>query len=240
MGRDAAPRPPLFAVDPNYVDVTARIAASLVAGAVIGFERERGGRAAGLRTTMIVCLAACIAMLISDALFAEVAATGVDVRPDPARLAAGVLTGMGFIGAGSIFRTGNRVQGLTTAATLWFVSILGLAFGVGLYFLGGVGVVISLITLALLPALENRLSSNQSAQLTVHVQLDGAANEDLRKRVEAFGIRINRVEQEWDVQDKHRSLRMDLKFHSSQTRDLSDHVIEDLVTRPGVMRVTWS
>lgn len=227
-------------MDPNYVDIAIRIAASLVAGAVIGLERERHGRAAGLRTTMIVCLAACIAMLISDELFEQVAATGAEARPDPARLAAGVLTGMGFIGAGAIFRTGNRVQGLTTAATLWFVSILGLAFGVGMLFLGGIGLVISLITLALLPALENRVSSDQSALLTVQVKLDGSANAELRRLVENRGIRINRVEQEWDVQGQHRSLRMELKCKRDQVRSLSDQLVEDLVGCRGVTRVTWS
>lgn len=105
-----------------------------MAGAVFGFNRTESGKAAGLRTTMLVCLAACLAMLQANALLDQ---TGK--RPDSfpsldlMRLPLGVLTGMGFIGAGAVLRRDGLVTGVTTASTLWFVTLLGLCIGGGQY-----------------------------------------------------------------------------------------------------------
>src|SRR4051812_46537490 len=102
------------------LDLVLRLGAALVASAAIGLERESHGRAAGLRTTVLVGVAAAIAMGLSEAPYLGVASSGTGTwRPDPMRLAAGVLTGMGFLGAGTIIKEGNMVRGVTTAATLW-------------------------------------------------------------------------------------------------------------------------
>src|SRR5690606_29104215 len=111
--------------------VLLRLGLAAMAGAIVGLERESHGRAAGLRTTMLVCVSAAVAMLVSHALFVASTGPGISWRPDPARLAAGILTGMGFLGGGAIIREGNMVRGVTTAAALWFVTVLGLAFGSG-------------------------------------------------------------------------------------------------------------
>src|SRR5579859_3106208 len=118
-----------------------RVGLAFIAGFAVGWERESHGRPAGLRTNILACVAAAVAMIVSEILFLESAAatpTG-SVRADPARLGAGVLTGIGFLGAGTIMRHENFVRGVTTAATLWVATVLGLAFGSGMFALGGLG-----------------------------------------------------------------------------------------------------
>src|SRR5436309_14416659 len=143
-------------------EMFARVAMAFVAGAVVGWERESHGRPAGLRTTILACVASAVAMVISEVLFVESAAataTG-SWRPDPARLGAGILTGIGFLGAGTILRHRNVIRGVTTAATLWFVTVLGIAFGSGEFALGFIGVGAALITLFVLPVVEKVIKSD--------------------------------------------------------------------------------
>src|SRR5688572_16880475 len=111
----------------SWNDVLLRLGLACVAGLVLGFERERQGRAAGLRTTLLACVASTLAMLLAHHFVIEYAASGSNAwRPDPGRLAAGILTGIGFLGAGVIMRHGALVRGVTTAAVLWYATILGL------------------------------------------------------------------------------------------------------------------
>ena len=107
--------------------------------ALIGYEREQRQKPAGFRTNLLVCIGACLFTLVSQNAFAM----------DPARIAAGVVTGIGFLGAGSIIATGGRVYGLTTAATLWLVAGIGLAVGAGEYILAITVTIIVLIVLYL-------------------------------------------------------------------------------------------
>src|SRR6267378_7219643 len=119
-----------------------RLLMAFLAGFLVGWERESHGRPAGLRTNILACTAAALAMLVSEVLFTQSAASAGSGswRPDPARLGAGILTGIGFLGGGTILRHENLIRGVTTAASLWFVTVLGLTFGSGEYFLGAVGV----------------------------------------------------------------------------------------------------
>src|SRR5690242_19330167 len=151
-----------------------RILAAFLAGFVVGWERESHGRPAGLRTTILACVASAIAMMVSEILFLETAAPNPNAswRPDPARLGAGILTGIGFLGAGTILRHENLIRGVTTAASLWFVTVLGLAFGSGEYALGGIGVVIALFTLFVLPRHEKWIQSDWYSTLTVTSHMD--------------------------------------------------------------------
>src|SRR3954468_24366715 len=132
-------------------EIALRLGTAFVASALLGMERETRGRAAGFRTTVLVCTAAALTMIISQLLFIESGATSPSWRPDPARLAAGLLAGMGFLGAGTIVRHADVVRGVTTAATLWFATILGMAFGSGQIVVGSIGLGIALVVLLLLP-----------------------------------------------------------------------------------------
>src|ERR1700758_4582422 len=129
-------------------DVALRLALTVVAGALIGFDRGEHGRPAGLRTTILVCLAAAFAMLLANALLPTSGKTERSFATfDVMRLPLGILTGMGFIGAGTILRRGDLIIGVTTAATLWFVTVIGLCFGGGQIGLGLVGLGLAIAAL---------------------------------------------------------------------------------------------
>ncbi|MEW6539960.1 MAG: MgtC/SapB family protein [Pseudomonadota bacterium] len=135
------------------------ILGAVIAGGVIGFEREWRGRAAGLRTHILVSLASALLMLaaMSQADWAFRALPDENIVTDPTRMAHGVLTGIGFLCAGVIFRTGFSIHGLTTAASLWITSAIGILFGAGLYALGAAATVVTALILIGLKLINGRL-----------------------------------------------------------------------------------
>lgn len=125
-----------------------RVLSSLLLGFAIGLEREMTNKYAGLRTNILVCLGACIFTIISIYGFPEVSVTGDELGTrDTARVAAQVVTGIGFIGGGTVLRHGATVFGLTTAATLWVSAAIGMACGAGMYGLALVSTILSIIVL---------------------------------------------------------------------------------------------
>ncbi|MEJ2183079.1 MAG: MgtC/SapB family protein [Nitrospirota bacterium] len=141
-------------------EVILRLALGVFFGGVIGYERQAHGRPAGFRTHMLVCMASVLLMLLSEHYY-EYASPTLDssfVRIDPARIAAGAITGIGFLGAGVILKIGVTVQGLTTAASIWTVSAIGLATGTGMYLASSVTFVITLVVLLILRAVEKMMS----------------------------------------------------------------------------------
>jgi putative Mg2+ transporter-C (MgtC) family protein len=150
-------------------ELIARLVLAAALGSVIGFERERLSWAAGLRTHMLVCVGSALIMIVSAYGFAEV--LGEHVVLDPSRMAAQVVSGIGFLGAGSILLRGEIVRGLTTAASLWSVAAIGLAVGGGLYTASIAATVIILIILAGIKPLERRfITAKQRRQLTMIVE----------------------------------------------------------------------
>jgi putative Mg2+ transporter-C (MgtC) family protein len=134
-----------------YIEVSAELGAAWVAGALIGAERSYHGRAAGFRTHALVALASAAAVMVSLApTFMPGVFPGGGARLDPTRLAQGVMTGVGFLGAGVIFKEGVNVQGLTTAASVWATAAIGLLFGLGAYFPAGLATAGILTTLLIL------------------------------------------------------------------------------------------
>ena len=124
------------------VEIILRLLLATALGAIIGFQRERAGKPAGLRTHVLISLGAAV--------FTVASIYGFGAASDPARIAAGVLVGVGFLGAGVILRTGEGiVAGLTTAATIWVVASIGLAAGAGMYLVAAVAAVLILIVLYL-------------------------------------------------------------------------------------------
>lgn len=141
-------------------DVFLRMLCAMAVGTVIGTEREYSKRPAGMRTHILVALGACAVMLTGQMIFTQYNAYGA--TPDPARLAAQVITGVGFLGAGTILREGPTVHGLTTAASLWTVACLGVAAGGGYFAIALVGTVFIFITLTIFEILQNRLVGQDS------------------------------------------------------------------------------
>ncbi len=139
---------------PGLGQVALRLACAMLIGIVIGLEREYTHRPAGLRTHILVAVGACAVSITGEMLFTHYQALGA--MPDPARLSAQVITGVGFLGAGTIMKEGATVKGLTTAASVWAVACLGIAAGFGYYTLAVLGMVFMFFTLTLVEALQHR------------------------------------------------------------------------------------
>ncbi len=127
-----------------------RLVLAVLASGLIGWERELGGHPAGLRTNMMVGLGAAVFTLLSEAVVGRTAA-------DPTRIIAGIAQGIGFLGAGTIFRQKDHVKGLTTAATIWVVGGLGIAWGMGAYGIATLSTVVALTVLHTMKYLELRI-----------------------------------------------------------------------------------
>ena len=155
------------------------ILGAVVAGGLIGFEREWRGRAAGFRTHILVSLASALLMLaaMGQADWAFRALPDENIVTDPTRMAHGVLTGIGFLCAGVIFRTGFSIHGLTTAASLWITSALGLLFGAGLFTLGVVGTVTTGLILVGLRLVSVRLPTQVLTDVEVRWRREGPSPE---------------------------------------------------------------
>jgi putative Mg2+ transporter-C (MgtC) family protein len=150
----------------TWPDVGLRIALTILAAAAIGFDRDIEGHSAGLRTSLLVALAACLAMLQANWLMNSVGKSpGSFVELDLMRLPLGILTGVGFIGGGAILKRGDNVQGLTTAAPLWFVTVIGLCFGGGQIGLGVAGGLLALLILRALKMVEVKLKREHASRL---------------------------------------------------------------------------
>ncbi|WP_028221238.1 MgtC/SapB family protein [Paraburkholderia oxyphila] len=173
-------------------ELISRLVLAAALGSVIGFERERLSWAAGLRTHMLVCVGSALIMIVSAFGFADVLG-GEHVVLDPSRMAAQVVSGIGFLGAGSILLRGEIVRGLTTAASLWSVAAVGLAVGGGLYTAAIAATVIILIILAGIKPLERRfITFRQRRRITLLVERGALSFHSLH---DALGTSSPRVKQ---------------------------------------------
>ena len=175
--------------DVGAVGVILRFALALLCGGIIGLERESKRRSAGFRTHTLVCIGATLTTLVGLYLYKSGLST------DPTRLGAQVISGMGFIGAGTIIVTTRRqVKGLTTAAGLWTSAIIGLAIGAGYYEAALIGVAIVLLAALVLSKLEFFIMSS-AKRMNIYVEFDSAGMLDrLVERLEGKGIRVIDIE----------------------------------------------
>jgi putative Mg2+ transporter-C (MgtC) family protein len=174
------------------LEILSRLLMAALLGSVIGFERERLNWAAGLRTHMLVCVGASLMMMVSAFGFAD-ALTQKNVVLDPSRVAAQVVSGIGFLGAGSILLRGEVVRGLTTAASLWSVAGIGLAVGGGMYAAAFGATVIILVILAGVKPLERRfISVKQQRNIQLLAERGSVSLDSLHR---ALGIGSIRVKQ---------------------------------------------
>jgi putative Mg2+ transporter-C (MgtC) family protein len=178
-----------------YVQISVELSAAWIAGALIGFDRSYHGRAAGFRTHALVALASAAAVMVA---LAPTLAAGVSpggaVALDPTRLAQGVMTGIGFLGAGVIFKEGVNVQGLTTAASVWATAAIGLLFGVGAFFPASLATVGVLATLLLLRWVENILPSRVYAWSVFRFRAGEAPNKaNLVSLLAAQGVSVQEL-----------------------------------------------
>lgn len=145
-----------FRLEPGFGEICLRFLCAMLVGMVIGTEREYTNRPAGMRTHILVALGACVVSITGQMLWSQFG------NADPARLAAQVITGVGFLGAGTIMREGTTVKGLTTAASVWTVACLGIAAGFGYYAIALSGMVFMLVTLTILELLQHHLPGRKA------------------------------------------------------------------------------
>lgn len=180
------------------VVILARVLASLAVGAAIGLERTMRGRPAGFRTHALVCVASSLLMLLTVYEFQWMTAVPLDaIRTDPTRMAQGIMTGIGFLGAGVIFKEGLSIRGLTTAASIWMTAALGIVIGVGFYGAALVGAVATLAVLAAFRAIELWLPTELYARHSVTFDRDAVlSEEDLRRILREHGFSVGHVSYE--------------------------------------------
>ena len=178
-----------------------RIALAIILGAFIGFEREKYGRPAGLRTHMIVCVASTLAMLVSIFGFSS---------GDPARLAAQVISGIGFIGAGTIIRGDKDITGITTAATIWICAIIGLSCGAGYYFGAIVTTLLVLFILSGFVKIESSLSRKRKSgsTLTVVIKDTETSMDKIKQFLNESKIMLTTLEYKHQIYDGEKVLRI--------------------------------
>lgn len=209
-----------------------RLVASVIFGGIIGFEREHRGKPAGLKTHILVSLGACLVAILSINLYANVQGL---TNADPARLAAQVVSGIGFLGAGAIIKEGPTIRGLTTAASLWVVASVGLAAGTGMMVGALSTTVLVVLVLQWLPKLEKWVH-RRSSEIVLYIRSDDRPGQlgRIGSRLGTLGIRIVQIQ----IEDQGNGgigipLTLDLQNH----RDLPT-VIAELSKVEGVLSVT--
>src|SRR6478735_4226575 len=172
--------------------IIGRLTGALVIGAMIGFERSFHGRPAGFRTHALVCLASALLMLVTVYQLHWMTEVPIDtIRADPTRMAQGIMTGIGFLGAGVIFKEGLTVRGLTTAASIWVTAAIGILVGIGFWFAAVVGAAAALIVLALFRYIEARLPSEFYAQHLLRFARDHVIGEqEVHRLIQDHGFTI--------------------------------------------------
>lgn len=181
---------------PTWQDIALRLVLTLIAGAAIGFDRGVRSHAAGIRTTILVALAASVAMIQANILLPVDGKTPASFGVmDLMRLPLGILTGVGFIGGGAILRRGDLIIGVTTAATLWVTTVIGLCLGGGQLGLGVVATILAVATLAALKWIDKRIPREQRAMLVIEANPAWAADDRLGQLLGPLGYRAKFFEQ---------------------------------------------
>ena len=225
-------------LNPTWEDIGLRLLLTLVAGALIGFNREAHGHAAGLRTTMLVCLAASVAMILANLMLTMSGKTDSSfVRTDVMRLPLGILTGVGFIGGGVILRRDNLVAGVTTAATLWLVTVVGLCFGAGEVWLGLAATAISFVVLWALKWVDDLTPRDQHATLSISTTGSPPAIEDVRRLAEPLMGKIRLRSQA--INPSESRIRFDVRWHGRPHDDPPIRVLDALRRELQVTSVDW-
>ena len=188
------------------IDILIRLCLGFLAGAIIGFERSSRRQVAGLRTHILIATGATLLMLLSIYLPQHFSGDRIG---DPGRIAAQVVSGIGFLGAGAIIRLGNNVRGLTTAASLWFVAAVGLAIGCGLFIAAGIAEVLGLITLILLGMIEKKIFPSERIKLLEISYKENITNtRETLDVIKESGIKVQSIDVNQGSKDKGTKLRL--------------------------------
>src|SRR6185503_14700807 len=232
--RSSSGREGISGLDQESLLIIGRVAGALVIGAMIGLERSFHGRPAGFRTHSLVCIASSLLMIVT--VYQSQWMTFVDhdaIRTDPTRMAQGIMTGIGFLGAGVIFKEGLTVRGLTTAASIWVTAAIGILVGIGFWFAAIVGAAATLVVLALFRIVEARMPSEFYAHHTLRFARDRVMGEDeLRKLIGAHGFSVANLSSRLLEGGQHFEYRMTIK---SRDRGNAERLASTLRNLPEVL-----
>ncbi|MBS3735101.1 MAG: MgtC/SapB family protein [Phycisphaerae bacterium] len=225
---------------PWILQAIIRLVVAAVLGGLIGLERERRGRSAGFRTQMLVALGATLAMLVSLQFVLGIAPryelSASMIQVDPARVAYGVMGGIGFLGAGAILRYGVGVRGLTTAASLWCTAAVGLATGLGMFEIAAAATLIVLFVLYVLSRLDRHIPGRWYKQIKLVMDATQGDNPArVRTVLKDRGVRVVAADYARDLEKG----RETLTFHISGTRDSSETLLAAVSELPGLHKVTF-
>jgi putative Mg2+ transporter-C (MgtC) family protein len=210
----------------EYFEISFRLVAALVAGGLIGLERSYRGRAAGFRTHALVCIASSLLMLVTvyESHWFHDAAEGARATIDPTRMAQGIMTGIGFLGAGVIVKEGLSVRGLTTAASIWVTAAIGILTGIGFYFAAGLCTLLTLGTLSLFRWIEGKLPTEHYANFMLRFAREATMPEpELRRLVAEHGFTVYNLSYRLTADGEQFEYRMVLRALGRESlRALSD------------------
>jgi putative Mg2+ transporter-C (MgtC) family protein len=203
----------LFSYPNEYFAMAEHLLLAVAAGGVIGLERSYHGRPAGFRTHTLVCMASALLMLLTVYEYLWFMPRGIErVTLDPTRMAQGIMTGIGFLGAGVIMKDGLSVRGLTTAASIWITAAVGVLIGVGFYIPAGLAVLLTLGTLSLFRLIELKMPMNYYAQFTIRFSAAHPMEEnDVRALVTRHGFSVAHLNYRLDRIDGFFEYRMTLR-----------------------------
>ena len=217
----------ISAMDVSYGEISLRLGLALAVGALIGLERSYHGRPAGFRTHALVCLSTSLLMLVTvyeSAWFRADEPARATI--DPTRMAQGIMTGIGFLGAGAIIKEGLSVRGLTTAASIWTTAAIGIMVGIGFYFPAALTSALTLGTLSGFRWIESKVPAQFYAHFTVRFARDSRIDEDeLRELIKSHDFTIANLNYRLDAVDDYFEYRMVLRSNrAANARALSEHL----------------
>jgi putative Mg2+ transporter-C (MgtC) family protein len=227
----------------SWGEVVLRLGLAAAAGIVVGFNRGQHGRAAGPRTMVLVTGAAALAMILSDYLALAgppVSSRGLPVNMDVLRLPLGILSGMGFLGAGAILKRGNLVQGVTTAASMWYMSVVGICLGGGYYMIGMIGVALAIVALFMIPWIEQFAHADHLSQVTVVVRADALSEHEFWAQLNALKLQPRNLTVDYQVSERLKTLSFEVSYQRRRATVVPRQVVTELAQRPGVVEVRWN
>ena len=224
----------------EYIDLLTKLLTAVVLSGLVGLEREFHGRAAGLRTHILVCLGSTIIMANSETIHNIFALQGADsvFRIDPWRIAAGIVTGVGFLGGGTILKSNDLIRGLTTAACIWFVAAIGIVVGMGLYAPAIISTIIGLIILVGLDPIGQKIPSAKYDKITVisnmktAEEIEAQCREVLKKRP----VIIQNTSISADANTGQRKLVLHIRSRRIKNKH---HILKEIFAIPHVEHVSW-
>lgn len=226
--------------DLTWQAIALRLVLTILAGAALGAERSRSGHPAGLRTTLLVTLAASVSMIQMNLLIPTNGKPADSYAVmDLMRLPLGILTGVGFIGAGAIVRKGELVLGITTAATMWFATVVGLCLGGGQLILGSTAAVLGFFILWALRFAEAHLETRQRGVVTVISSAENISPEPFLSLLRSRDMHIRSTSALYEHVEHRSKFRFEVRWLRSRSDDVPE-AVERLSQLPGVNSCEWS